>query len=134
MRVVGKIRGGAEPDEFARVEADPGRVAENGEQRHVAGDRADGGAVVRGDRIEMVRGAQAAGPRHVLHHDRGVAGNVAAEISRDQPRAEIVAAAGTIADDHIDGPAAIKIGDRLRTDRAGEEESRQHRDGDTREL
>jgi hypothetical protein len=33
---------------------------------------------------------------------------------RHQPRAQIIAAAGSIADDHGDGPAAIEIGDRVR--------------------
>ena len=55
---------------------------------------------------------------HVLRHHQRIAGNVLADMTRHQPRLQVIFAAHADADQHIDGLAAIKIRDRLRL-RAG---------------
>ncbi len=70
-------------------------------------------AVIRRDGVEVVGRAQAARSRHVLHHDRRMARNIAADVPRNQSGAEIVAAAGPVADDQVDGPVALEIRDRV---------------------
>ena len=49
----------------------------------------------------------------------GIAGDVLADMARDQPRLQIVFAADADADQHVDGLAAIEVGDRLRLRRHG---------------
>src|SRR5437016_5870642 len=61
-------------------------------------DDAECGAVARRDLVDVIRGLEAAGARHVLRDDGRLAGNVLAEMARDQPAVEVVAAAGGIAD------------------------------------
>src|SRR5439155_9903514 len=53
----------------------------------------------------------AAGARHVLRHDYRVAGDVAAEFAREQPRISVVAAARRAADVEVDLPAAVELRD-----------------------
>ena len=56
----------------------------------------------------------AAGARHVLRHDGRLARNVLAEMARQQPPIEVVAAADAVADDERDGLAACRSPRRLR--------------------
>jgi len=110
--VAGEARRRAEPDELARIELDVGIVRDQSDQRHIAAEQTDCGAVLGRDRVEVVGGAQAAGARHVLHHDIGIARNVAAEIARQQARDDVVTAARPVADDQIDLLALVEIVDR----------------------
>ena len=98
----------AEPGELGAVELGAGRRQQR-RRRDGAAERADGGAVLRRHRIDELRGAQAAGAGHVLRHDIGVSGDVLAEMARQQPAVEIVAAADAVADDQIDGLALVEI-------------------------
>ena len=107
--VAGEARRRAEPGELARVELDAGIVGDQSDQCNVAAEQREGGAVLRRQRVEVVGRAQAAGARHVLHHDAGIAGNVAADMAREQTREAVIAAAGAVADDQVDLPAAVEI-------------------------
>ncbi len=49
-----------------------------------------------------------AGSRHVLHDDRSGARDILDDVTRREPRPEIVAAAGGGSDDHRDGFALIE--------------------------
>ena len=73
----------------------------------------DRGAVLRRVVVEVIDRAQRARARHVLHHDGRIARNVAPDMARDQPAIDVVAAAGPIADDQVDLPALVEIGDRI---------------------
>jgi hypothetical protein len=53
----------------------------------------DGGAIVRRDIGEIVGGVDAAGAWHVARDDRRFARNEAADVARQQPRAEVVVVA-----------------------------------------
>ena len=44
----------------------------------------------------------------------GIAGDVLAHVAREHARVEVVAAAGGVADQQLDGLAAVEVGDRLR--------------------
>src|SRR6516165_9588954 len=70
----------------------------------IAAEQTDCGAVLGRDRVEVVGGAQAAGARHVLHHDIGIA--------RQQARDDVVTTARPVAHDQIDLLALIEIVDR----------------------
>ena len=56
-----------------------------------------------------IGGGDAAGRRHVLHHDGRIAGNMLAEMARRRARLQIVSAADAGADDEGDLLAGIKI-------------------------
>ena len=64
------------------------------------------GAIV----LDVLRGLGAAGARHVLDHDGRLAGDVAAEMARHRARVDVVAAARSAADDHLDGLAGVVVG------------------------
>ena len=53
-------------------------------------------------------------PGMVLHDDRRIAGDEAAEMPRHQPRRNVVDAARRGADQHGDVPALVELLDRLR--------------------
>src|SRR5262249_40385942 len=102
----------AEPGEFRAVERG-GRGREQWRGRNGAAEGAERGAVLGRDRIDVLRGAQAPGAGHVLRHDRRPARDMLADVAGDQPAVEVVAAADAVADDEIDGLAAVEILDAL---------------------
>src|SRR5262249_31486770 len=73
----------------------------------------DGGAVLGRDIAEIDHGADAAGTRHVLHHDIGLARNVGGEIGREHMRVARIAAAGAGRKDPVDGFALVEVLDRV---------------------
>src|SRR5262249_4783775 len=79
-----------------------------------AGERADGPAVLRCRRIDEVRGLQRARTWHVLRHHGRVAGNMLADVAREVPTVQVVAAANREADYQIDGFALVEFLDTLR--------------------
>src|SRR5262249_21237307 len=87
-------------------------AAKESDERHVARERADGGAVLGREVVEIIDRAQAAGARHVLHDHARIAGNEPAEMARQEPRIGVVTAARPIADDQIDLLAPVETGDR----------------------
>ena len=74
----------------SQVNLVPSNCAVAGVSSGVVGDGAaegaEGGAVLRRDRIDVLRGAQAAGAGHVLRHDRGAARDVLADVARETSR------------------------------------------------
>ena len=86
-------RDAADPFELAEIDRDPAgrqqRVGDLGVVEHV-----DDRAVLRRVSLEMLDRAQAAGARHVDHDDSWSAGDVTSDMARNQPRVDVVAAAG----------------------------------------
>ena len=57
----------------------------------------------------------------------GIAGDVLAHVAREHPGIEIVAAAGGVADQQLDGLAAVEIGNRLGVARLhGQQQRHEH--------
>jgi hypothetical protein len=104
----GRIEEAADSEVSPRIVTDL-RVAEEllvGERR---GDDRERGAVLRRDVVEIVRRNDAAAARHVARNDGGIAGNVSAEMARNQARIGVVGAARADRDDDRDGLAAVKV-------------------------
>ena len=72
------------------------------------------GAILGRHLVDVVGGLEAAGARHVLRDELGIARNVATHMARQRARIDVIAAAGTKTDQQLDGFAGIKI--RLRRD------------------
>jgi len=90
--------GAADPQEapriiFARFIADELADGEN------LGQHADDGAVAWRQIVEIIGADDAAGARHVLNDDLGLAGQMDPKMARHQPSVEIVAAARFRGDD-----------------------------------
>ena len=99
----------ADPGIFARVVLNAGRGAEHLPDRDGLRDDAERGAVARGDVVEIVGAAQAAGAGHVLDDHRRSAGKMRAQMTRDEPAVEVVGASRLEARHDGDGLAA-KLG------------------------
>src|SRR5262249_57900639 len=110
----GKARRGAETGQPTRIKLHIGIAAKKTHERHVARERGDGGAVLRRDIVKVIDCAQTTGARHVLYDHRRMSGNELAEMPRKQPRMDVVAATWPIADDQIDLPALVEVGERVR--------------------
>src|SRR5215208_698366 len=63
---------------------------------------ANAAAVLRGDGADIDSGARAAGARHVLDDDVGIAGNVSVHVARNGAGIDVVAAAGVAAHHELD--------------------------------
>ena len=103
--------GAADIDEFRRIVLDR-RVGEERCQDAAGKQQGDGGAVPGRDRVHVAGRLVAARARHVLHHDRRVAGNVFAHVAAERAAVVVVAAAGSAADKDVDGLAAVELLDR----------------------
>ena len=57
-------------------------------------------------------------------HDRGIAGNVLADIAAEQPRIGVIAAADAVADDQRDVAALVEIFDAGGAGQAGDNDER----------
>ncbi len=82
-------------------------------ERRAAIDRADHRAVLRRDVVEIVRQREAARALHVGRHEPRIAGNVLAHVACQHARIDVIRAARTEADQHLDRLAAIEILRRL---------------------
>ena len=107
----------SEMHEFRRVVPEPLRIAEQRVKQRIEHgavlQRANHRAVPRRD-IEQMRGRRvAAGARHVRYHHRGIAGDMLGHMPRQEPRVNIVAAAGGRADEHCDLLTLVKLRDCL---------------------
>ena len=60
--------------------------------------------------VEVTHRHQGARARHVLNDDRGLAGDISADVSGNEPRIGIVAAAGRKTDDDGDRLAPVEVG------------------------
>ena len=89
----------------------PCAAAEQRIEIGAAREAAEGGAVLGRDGVEEVGGLQAAGARHVLHDNIGIAGNVASDVARERAGVEVIAAARRIAEDEVDVPAGVELCD-----------------------
>jgi hypothetical protein len=97
---------------FVIVPQPPGVAEQRVEQRVENGavlQRSDDGAVPRRDVEEVRGGGVAARARHVGHHHGGIAGDVFGHVPRQEPRVDVVAAAGRRADDHRDLLALVEL-------------------------
>ena len=72
-------------------------------------DVADRRAVFRRRLEQIVRRLEAAGAGQVLRHDVGLAGNMLAEMTRDEPAVDVVAGAGPVSDRQRDGAARERL-------------------------
>ena len=113
-------RRAAEPGHFRGVEARARRAAERPERR-IAGDDREHRAVLRRRAVEVARGDIAAGTRHVLRHHRRIARQMLANVTRDEPAPQVIAAARPEADDQRDIPAGERLSRRLRAGRCGDD-------------
>ena len=116
-------RGGADMNELGGVVAQaPGIAAERHvEQRVEHGavlQRADDSAVLGRHIIDLRSGRVARRARHVGHHHARIARNVFRHVASEEPRIDVIAAAGGRADDQRDLLAAIELGDRVLGERA----------------
>jgi hypothetical protein len=82
------------------------------------------GAVLGRDLVEIVRGLEAAGARHVLRDQRRLSRNVLAQVARHHAAVEIVAAARGVADGDRDGLAGEELLGRLRGGLFGQQQQR----------
>src|SRR5262249_12586595 len=98
----------SDPVEARRIGNEPGRAEDLVEVGRLV-EHADGGAVLRRAGIEVVGGADAGRPRHVLRDDRGLTGEMPAEITSNQPAVGVVTAAARRRDDEIDALALVEI-------------------------
>ena len=101
-----------------RIEQDLGLLLQQRPHHRARHDAGDDGAVLGRDLGEEAGGAAAAGARHVLDHDVGLAGDVAVDVARQRAAVDVVAARRTGADDEVDGPAGVVV---LRRRRRGDE-------------
>src|SRR6185369_15628785 len=108
-----------EEAELGRIELYGARLDEGSDEEVRHGD-SDHRAVFRRGVGEIVYGVDAAGTRQMLDRNGGVAGNVLAEIGRQQQRIGAEAAAGFAADDDLELLAAIEIALRQRSRSARE--------------
>ena len=103
----------ADVDELRRIELDR-LVAHRLLQRQRLIGGGDGEAVLRRDIVDVARSDPAAAARHLLGDDGRLARNVVRHVAGDEPRIDIVGAAGREADHHLDGPALVELLNRLR--------------------
>ena len=109
--VIGEARRRSEPRKLVRVEARVRVVAEHREQRHVAREMRDHGAVLGRQIVEVVDGAKAARARHVLHDRSWIARDETDDVARHQPRIDVEAPASAVADDHRKLFALVEVRD-----------------------
>src|SRR5262245_15121412 len=101
----------SEPAEFLRVIARLYLAVER--LRHETWPRMrDHAAIARRDIVEVVEHDDAAGARHVLRHQHGLARNVLAEVARQEPQVEIVAGADAVANQHAHPLVLVETLDR----------------------
>src|SRR5262245_16505725 len=101
-------RKAAKPVELRRSEQRV-LVAEERIERHAALDQTDDQPILWCDVEQPVGRLQAAPARHVLHHDRRLAGNMAAKMGGKAPGVQTVATAHVRGDDQPNRLAAIEI-------------------------
>src|SRR5262249_28262224 len=103
----------ADPGVAPRIEL-AGIRTEQWLHRYAAANHTERGAVLRRDVVEEVGEPQASGTGHVLRHDGWIARDVLADVAGKEAPAEVVVAADGVADQQLDGLAAVKVGHRLR--------------------
>src|SRR5262249_39215245 len=91
----------ADPGEFGRVKLRR-LLAEQWIEAGAPPDDAEYRAVLGADAIKPIGEAKAAGAFHVLHHDRGIARDVTADVPGEHTRPQVVTAADAVADVKLD--------------------------------
>ena len=124
--------GAADPVELHRVELRVRVIAQQWLERNAALRRADMQAVLVRDIGDVVGHHQAAAARHVAHDHLRIAGDVLADMTRNQPRIDVVAAAGGEADIERDGLVLVELRRALREGRPGGRHARTPRTDATR--
>src|SRR5262249_31727626 len=97
-----------QPAELVDLKARAARIGEPGKQ-HAALNERNRRSVARSRAEHVVGGRHAAGGRHVLNDDRGIAGDMPAEMSRDQARLMVVSTSYTGAHDERHLLARVEI-------------------------
>src|SRR5262249_47334561 len=98
----------ADPVDAQRIEFRP-LDSEKRDEWHARMHQSEHGAVFGCHRVEIVHGANAAGPRHVLDDDAGIAWNVLAEERRERAGVAGVTTAGISAEDPRDLAAFVEV-------------------------
>ena len=97
--------------EFGGVELFADGAAQELLHRNATRERAEYGAVLRRDIVDIVRHFKRSGARHVLRHQRRIAGYVLAHVACQRARIDVVAAASRKSDQNLNRLALIEIGD-----------------------
>src|SRR5262249_32129052 len=105
------VVGAAEPVEFRRLD-DPSRLAEQRIERDAARERADGGAVLRGDLIEPVRQREACRTDHLTGNKGWISRDMPAHETREEARVDVVDAADAEPDINVDALVLVEIRNR----------------------
>ncbi len=113
--IIGEARRRTKPGQLFGIELDAGIAAEDGTNRHGRREHRDGGAVLRCHIINVVGRAKASRTRHILHDDRRVARNEAAEMAREHPGIDVVTAPTPVTDNNRDLLALVKVLNGIRT-------------------
>ena len=106
--------GGADIDHLGGIELRVRLVVEQRPDDGARHQRSERRAVLGRHIADEDRRAAAAGARHVLDHDGGIARNMPAQIAGDRAGIDVIAAAHVRPDLEIDGLAGIEIGCRGR--------------------
>ena len=99
------VRDAADPGELRRIELRALGSVEQWLNDDAAGEGGKHRAVLGRQTVKIIHGLEAARARHILHHERGIARDIATHVTRQRPGVDIVAAASTKADQHLDGLA-----------------------------
>src|SRR5262249_39715725 len=86
-----------------------GLAAEKLKNRRVLIDGSDHGAILRRHGIYVAGRGQRSRTRHVLHNDIWLSWNMISQVSAEQPRIDVITAAGRVAHNNRDRLASIEI-------------------------
>jgi hypothetical protein len=102
------------------------RHTRNRRARHALVEDADDGAVLGRHIIDVVRGREPAGARHVLRYHGGIARQVIADMAGHQPPEQVIGTGHAAADDHADSLAGKvrRLGAGGRRNRRGQQPDR----------
>src|SRR5512144_136742 len=102
----------------------------SGELRHKEGatDSGERQSVGLGQVINVIGGDHAAGARHILHNEIGIAGNLLAEEARIKSHPDVMIVAGLKADNHANSFPLEKICLRKQRFETQEIDNREHSD------
>src|SRR6266404_4557302 len=96
------VRYATDPGELGRIELRTLGSAEQWLNDDAAGEGGKHRAVLGRQTVKIIHGLEAARARHILHHERRIARDIATHVTRQRPGVDIVAATSTKADQHLD--------------------------------
>src|SRR5262249_14078592 len=119
----------ADPIELGRVELGLRRAKQRIESS-TAPDRTECRAIPGRDVIEPVGEDEAAGARHILRHDGGIARDEARHMAGQRASVDVISATGAVADVKIDRLALVKVRPALRVTERDRTEGEDRRSAD----